>query len=312
MHSASPSASARACGSRASTLSMRALISMLRGMSRLRTAAPPRRRPAGRPPLRRARAQPAGLVFDGQRVLRQHALAQHALRQVHAPRRSGAPGLPGHGDRGGAVVQRRGHLPRLRLAALAAAGHRRGAFGHLLQRTLEHRPGLRVQRRFGKQGAQVRGQRAQGVVAADGAQHVERNDVAGAFPDRAQHRVAHAPRVAPFLDVAAAAAHFHRVGADLARVAAGAELDQRREDAHQRIGPRVARVGPAQRFRRLQHHRARLLGGQHQLEQLPAHQRHVTQPLAEGLALAGDEQRFAASRGASARRRACRSTGASC
>ncbi len=101
--------------------------------------------------------------------------------------------------------------------------------------------------------------------------------------------VAHQARVAPFLDIAAAAAHFHGVAGDLARIAAGAELDQRREHAHQRIGIGLASVGAAQRLGRLEHHGAGLLGGQRKLEQLAAHQRHVQQALAKGPALARDE-----------------------
>ena len=55
------------------------------------------------------------------------------------------------------------------------------------------------------------------------------------LPDAAQMRVAQQARVGPFLDVAAAAAHLHGVARDVARIAAGAEFEQRREDAQQRL-----------------------------------------------------------------------------
>ena len=153
-----------------------------------------------------------------------------------------------------------------------------------------------MQRRGVDQPAQVVAQRRQGVVTLDRAQHVERDDVAGAFPDRAEVGVTHQPGVAPFLDVAAAAAHLHRVAGDLAGVAAGAELDQRRQDAHQSVGSAIGAadgVRLAQRLGGLQQHGARLLGGQQQLQQLAAHQRQVDQAFAESLALLRDIQRLA-------------------
>ena len=170
------------------------------------------------------------------------------------------------------------------VAACAGFGRGGGPRRARAQRGLEHRARpahAAACRPAGRAGAAA--QRRQRAFAADRAQHVERDDVAGAFPDRAQVRVAHQPRVGPFLDVAAAAAHLHRVAGDLARIAAGAELDQRRQDAHQRVG-RAASPASArsQRLGGLEHHRARLLGRQQQLEQLAAHQRHVDQAAAEG------------------------------
>ncbi|MNI45352.1 hypothetical protein D3C73_997740 [compost metagenome] len=97
-------------------------------------------------------------------------------------------------------------------------------------------------------------------------------------------RIAHQARLGPFLDIAAAAAHFHRVARDLAGVAAGTELDQRRQDAGKR---RVSRalVGVRQRARRLEHDAARLFRPHRHLDQLALHQRHVDQSLAEGAAV---------------------------
>ncbi len=67
------------------------------------------------------------------------------------------------------------------------------------------------------------------VALADrAADDIKRVDVAGAFPEHADMRVADQPRVHPFLDVAVAAAHLHGAGRHRNVVAAGAEFQQRR------------------------------------------------------------------------------------
>ena len=130
------------------------------------------------------------------------------------------------------------------------------------------------------------------AFAFDSAQYVLRDDVAGAFPDRAEVGVAYQPRVAPFFDVARAPAYFHRVAGHAPHVAAGAELDEWREDAHAFAGCLVAGIGLGQFRCGIEHHRARGLGGQHQLHQLAAHERQFNQGLAESAAMIGDIQRF--------------------
>ena len=91
---------------------------------------------------------------------------------------------------------------------------------------------------------QIGGERGIGAVAADRPlQRIERHDVAGAFPDRAEMGVAQQPRGGEFLDVADAAAHLQRVAADLARIAGGAEFQRRRQDAQQRRGVLAAGLG---------------------------------------------------------------------
>ena len=105
-------------------------------------------------------------------------------------------------------------------------------------------------------------------------------------------RIAQQSGVGPFLDVAAAAAHFHRVAGNPPRIAARPELDQRREDACQRSGTGFAGVGAGQRARSLKDHGAGLLGRQHHLEQLTAHQGQLDQRLAEGHPVPGHMQRF--------------------
>ncbi len=104
--------------------------------------------------------------------------------------------------------------------------------------------------------------------------------------------VAQQAGVRELLDIAAAAPHLHRVAGDAPGVAAGAELDQRRQDAQQGVGAVVAGVGAAQRLGGQEHHAARLLGRNDDLGQLPAHQRHVDQALTEGAAAVRDEQRL--------------------
>jgi len=63
------------------------------------------------------------------------------------------------------------------------------------------------------------------AMAADRAlQRIDRDDVAGAFPDRPEVRIAQQSRGGEFLDVADAAAHLQGIAADLAGIAGGAEF----------------------------------------------------------------------------------------
>ncbi|KAG0735165.1 hypothetical protein G6F24_018779 [Rhizopus arrhizus] len=66
--------------------------------------------------------------------------------------------------------------------------------------------GGRAGRAVSQQAVDVSTQRGQRIFFLDGAQYVQRNDVAGAFPDGAQMGVAHQARFSPFFDVAAAPA----------------------------------------------------------------------------------------------------------
>ncbi len=105
-------------------------------------------------------------------------------------------------------------------------------------------------------------------------------------------RIAHDARIAPFLDVAGAAAHFHRIARHAPRIAARAELDQRRQDPHAARGLLVAGFSLRQQQCDLHEHRARGLGRQQHLQQLALHQRHLDQLAAKGLAMRGNVQRF--------------------
>ena len=74
-------------------------------------------------------------------------------------------------------------------------------------------------------GVQIRRKCCLGAVAADRApQRIQRDDIAGAFPDRAEMGVAQQPGSGELLDVTDAAAHLQGVAANLARVAGGAEF----------------------------------------------------------------------------------------
>ena len=108
---------------------------------------------------------------------------------------------------------------------------------------------------------QIGGERRFGAMAADRAlQRIDRDDVAGAFPDRAEMRVAQQPRGGEFLDVADAAAHLQRIAADLAGIAGGAEFQRRRQDAQQRRRVLAAGLGAVERIGGEEAHRQRLLG----------------------------------------------------
>ena len=217
-------------------------------------------------------------------------MAQHQLGQQHAAHGPGLARLPAHGDGAGQVVQGRCRLARhgFVLAVRSLVSQRL----HLVCQRLQTCAHLGVPGGVGQLAVHMLAPDGQGVFAHDGAHHVQRHDVAGAFPDRAQVRVAHDARVAPLFDVTAAATHFHGITGDLARIAAGAELDQRREQAGQCVGAFFAGIAAAQGLCRLEHHGARLLGGHHQLGQLALHQRHVDQVLAERLPMPRDVKRF--------------------
>ena len=104
--------------------------------------------------------------------------------------------------------------------------------------------------------------------------------------------VTHQARIAPFFDVATTATHFHGIARHLARVAASAKLDERRENAHQRVSPGVSCVCAAQGLCSLKHHGAGGFSRQQQLHQLALHQWQVGQLFAKSFTVLRDEQRF--------------------
>ena len=129
---------------------------------------------------------------------------------------------------------------------------------------------------------QVRRKRGISTMAADRAlERIERHDVAGSFPDRTEMGIAQQPRGGEFLDVTDAAAHLQRVAADLAGIAGGAEFQCRRQDAQQRRGVLAAGFGAIERVGGEKAHRQRLLGGEHDLHQLPPRQRQVDDAASE-------------------------------
>ena len=210
-------------------------------------------------------------------------MIEHEPRQQCAPPiRTRPAGFPCHQHRAGDVVKAARRSTCIRLQRRFGGD----AVGKI-ERSLQCRAQAvaecgRNRGRLVQPLAERCGQRAVRATLADGARHdIERVDVAGAFPEHADMSVADQPRIHPFLDVAVAAAHFHRAGGDRNVVAAGAEFQQRREDAQDVCGLRVAAIGAIHRVRREQEHRQRLLGRQHDLEKLAAQQRIFDDGLAE-------------------------------
>jgi hypothetical protein len=110
-------------------------------------------------------------------------------------------------------------------------------------------PGLRYLGAVIKPRMQICGKRGFRAVTADGApQCVQRDDVAGAFPDRAEMGVTQQPRGRELLDIAGAAAHLERVAADFPRIARRAEFQGRRQDAQQRRRILAAGLGTVERI----------------------------------------------------------------
>ena len=173
-----------------------------------------------------------------------------------------APALPGQRDRAGDMIEQTGGAPRVALIVGSAGDLARKADGAVGQFAQAIAPGLRHIGAVVEPGVQIGGERRIGAVAADRAlQRIDRDDIAGAFPDRAEMGVAQQPRGGEFLDVADAAAHLQRIAADLAGVAGGAEFQGRRQDAQQRRGVLAAGLGAVERVRGEEAHRQRLLGG---------------------------------------------------
>ena len=86
------------------------------------------------------------------------------------------------------------------------------------------------------------------MMAADGARdRVERDDVAGAFPDRAEMGVAQQPRRRELLDVADPAAHLERIAAHFPCIARGTEFQDGRENTRQRRAILAAGFGAVER-----------------------------------------------------------------
>ncbi len=139
---------------------------------------------------------------------------------------------------------------------------------------------------------QVRRQRRIGTVTTDRArQRIDRDDVAGAFPDRSEMGIAQQPRSGEFLDIADATAHLQGIAADFSCIARRAEFQGRRQDPQQRRRILAAGLRPIERICREKTHRQRLLGRQHDLHQLPARQRQVDDTLAEHHAIFRDRHR---------------------
>src|SRR5258706_5903815 len=176
-----------------------------------------------------------------QRVARRQAMHVGKEGEQLSPRipaLAQARALVGEQRRGAGVVEAGCCLSRMRFAR--RAGGLVCELGSLVQRCGQ---AARKQPRRAFDALVQRGQQGfEAGLAPDRPQHVEGYDVGSALPDRAEVRIAHQARVGPLLGVADAAAHLHRVAGDLARVAAGAELDERRHDADAASRRFIARV----------------------------------------------------------------------
>ncbi len=139
---------------------------------------------------------------------------------------------------------------------------------------------------FPVQHFQRRVERFQCAFALDRTQDVLRDDVAGAFPDRTQVGITHQPGVGPLLDIAGATAHLHRVAGGFAGIAAGAELEQGREDADAASCSLITGIGGFECARCGEGHRACGFRHQQDFHQLAACQRHLDHALAECHAVA--------------------------
>ena len=135
---------------------------------------------------------------------------------------------------GGAVASKR---RRGRQRCELADRDPRGGFAFELVLRLEQRtlsPGHR--RRFARHSSENVGGL---LVALERAQHVEAHDIAGAFPDRIDRRLAIEPRQHAFLDITVAAEAFHRFVNEARRRLADPIFCRRRDQP--RIG-RLARI----------------------------------------------------------------------
>src|SRR5581483_12461399 len=78
-------------------------------------------------------------------------------------------------------------------------------------------PGLRHSAALIQPRMQISRERRLRAMASDRAlERIERDDVAGAFPDRAEMRITQQPCGGELLDIASAAAHLHGIATDLA------------------------------------------------------------------------------------------------
>ena len=227
-----------------------------------------------------------GAFRELERIARRHAMVDDHARQQQPPRIAAhlvnPPAFPGQRHRAGDMIQQTGRAPGIALIVGFGGDLPRKADGAIGEIAETLAPGLRHIGAVVQAGVQIGGERGIGAVAADRAlQRIDRDDVAGAFPDRTEMRVAQQPRGGEFLDVTDAAAHLQRIAADLAGVAGGAEFQGRRQDAQQRRRILAAGLGTIQRIGGEETHRQRLLGRQHDLHQLPPRQRQVDDALAE-------------------------------
>ena len=135
-------------------------------------------------------------------------------------------------------------------------------------------------------GVDFRQQRRHGLLlAGHGAQHVEAEHIARAFPDAVERRFPVEPGHRPVLDISGAAMAFQRLERMARRALADPVFRNRRADARER--PRLPAVfGLVHGAGGPEAERERRLGFQRKVGQHIAHQRLVGEPALEGAAVA--------------------------
>ena len=171
-----------------------------------------------------------------------HAASARSIRACSAPPRSAVPNCAKRRARPGGCRRRGVAKSRLRLGqggesrdlGEAFAQEARAALGVARVQHLGQRLGQRphVERRRSRLGERGHGRHRLVGMAAGGAQHVERHDVARAFPDGVERRFAEVARQRQVLGVAVAAQALERFVDELRRALAHQELHRRRQQAH--------------------------------------------------------------------------------
>jgi len=179
-----------------------------------------------------------GIFRQPERIAGREAMIKHQPRQQQtaciAAHLVDAAAFPGKRYRACNMIKQAGRTSRLGLVLGARRDLAREADRAIDKAAQPVAPGLRHMGTVVEPGMQVGGKRGFRTVAADRALHcVERDNVACAFPDRAEMRVAQQARGREFLDVADAAAHLQGVAADFSSIARGTEFQRRCQDTQQ-------------------------------------------------------------------------------
>src|SRR6266404_6636664 len=139
-----------------------------------------------------------GIFREPERVTRRYPMVDDHARQQQPPGIAAhlvdAAAFPSQRYRTGDMIQQAGGAPRVGLVFDPAGDVARKATGALGQIAQTIAPSLRHIGAVVEAGVQIGGESSVGTVAADRAfQRIDRDDIAGAFPDRAEMGVAQQP-----------------------------------------------------------------------------------------------------------------------